>query len=116
MKNEERWGKSKPSVRLMNDTTKVKSFIDENMFQLSDILVAATDGHNKSIASQDHWWKDMGEAGAGLFHFLNTSLYNMGTAETSVLMEFDGEVNNEIRIFDPNYFYFTRIKVLYVIS
>ena len=100
----------------MKGTEKVKSFIDENMFQLSDILVAATDGHNKSIASQEYWWKDMGEAGAGLFHFLNTSLYNMGTAETSVLMEFDGEVNNEIRIFDPNYFYFTRIKVLHVIS
>ena len=99
----------------MNDNEKVKSFIEENMFQLSDILVAATDGHNKSIASQDHWWEDMGEADAGLYHFLNTSLYNMGTAETSVLMEFDGEVNNEILIVDPTYFYFTRIKVLDVI-
>ena len=87
----------------MNDTTKVKSFIDENMFQLSDILVSATDGHNKSIASQDHWWEDMGEADAGLYHFLNTSLYNMGTAETSVLMEFDEEVKNEISIFEILY-------------
>ena len=100
----------------MNDTTKVKSFIDENMFQLSDILVAATDGQNKSIVSQNHWWEDIGEADVGLFHFLNSSLYKMGTAETSVLMEFDGEVKNEILIFDPNYFYFTRIKVLNVIS
>lgn len=96
----------------MNDNEMVKSFIDENMFQLSDVLVAATDGHNKSIASQDHWWEDMGEADAGLYHFLNTSLYNMGTAETSVLMEFDEDVKNEILIFDPTYFYFTRIKVL----
>ena len=100
----------------MNETERVKTFINENMFQLSDILVAATDGHNKSIASQDHWWKDMGEADAGLFHFLNTSLYKMGTAETSVLMEFDEEVKNEILIFDPTYFYFSRIKVLNVIS
>ena len=98
----------------MNDLENVKTFIDENMFKLSDILVSATDGHSKNIESQDHWMEDMGVVDEGLYNILNFSLYNMGTAETSLLLELNGEVNHEIVIFDPNYFYFTRIEVFYV--
>ena len=98
----------------MNDLENVKSFIDENMFKLPDILVSATDGHSKNITSEDHWIEDIGVVDEGLYNILNFSLYNMGTAETSMQMELNGEVNHEIMIFDPNYFYFTRIEVLQV--
>ena len=99
-------------MRLTEDMEKVKSYLDETTFQLSDILVSARDGHNKSIESQDHWIKDLGMLSDGLHNILNSSLYNMGTAETSMLMEIDGEVKHDIMIYDPNYYYFTTIKVL----
>ena len=100
----------------MNDLESVKSFIDENMFKLSDILVSATDGHSKNISSEDHWKEDIGVVDEGLYNILNFSLYNMGTADTSMLMELNPEVNHEMVVFDPNYFYFTRIEVRMVIS
>lgn len=95
----------------MNELENVKLFIDENMFQLTDILVSATDGHSKNITSQDYWMGDIGVVDEGLYNILNFSLYNMGTADTSMLMELNPEVDHEIVIFDPNYFYFTRIEV-----
>ena len=112
LKNEIKWRKQLPTMRLIEDMEEVKSYLDETMFQLSDILVSARDGHNKSIESQDHWIKDMGMVSDGLHNILNSSLYNMGTAETSMLMEIDGEVKHDIMIYDPNYYYFTKIKVL----
>ena len=98
-------------MRKIKDIKMVKSYLDEAMFQLSDLLVSATDGHNKSIESQDHWIKDMGMVSDGLHNILNSSLYNMGTAETSIRMEIHGDVKHDIRIYDPNFYYFTLIKV-----
>ena len=93
------------------DLKKVKSYLDETTFQLSEILVSATDGHNKSIESKDYWVKDMGMGWDGLHNILNSSLYTMGTAETPIVMEINEEVKHDIWIYDPNFYYFTQIQV-----
>ena len=110
LKNQTKWKTQLPKMR-KKDLEKVKSYLDENMFQLSEILVSATDGHNKSIESQDYWIKDMGMGWDGLHNILNSSLYNMGTAETSIRMEINEEVKHDIWIYDPHFYYFTTIQV-----
>ena len=96
----------------MVDIEKVKAFMDDNLFQLSDIVVSARDGHNKSIDSQEHWMADIGLIGNGLYNILNPSKFKMGTAETPMLMEIKEETKIDIVIFDPDYFFYSKIEVL----
>ena len=95
----------------MNDTEKVNAFMDDNLFQLSDILLSARDGQNKSIDSPEHWMSDIGLIGNGLYNILNPSLFKMGTAETPMLMEIKKDSKIDIMIFDPNYFFYSKIEV-----
>ena len=112
LKNKVRWFDKRSFIKSINDTDTIKLFKDENMFKLSDILLSAKDGQNKSIESPDYWVEDIGMGSDGLYNILNWSMYSMGTAESSMLMKIESSVPYlDISIFDPDFFYHTKIKV-----
>ena len=111
LKRNVKWYSRKHLVKSMNDIEKVKAFMDDNLFQLSDILVSARDGQNKSIDSPEHWLADIGLIGNGLYNILNPSLFKMGTADAPMLMEINQATKIDILIFDPNFFFYSKIEV-----